>query len=66
MKLIDLLSVISEYTHVTIVDSNTLETLSYYDEKNSIDEKYNDCEVVRIFIDEQTLSLKIILLIKEA
>lgn len=43
MKLIDLLSVISEYTRVQVWRDN--EVVAEYDGKNSIDEKYNDEEV---------------------
>ena len=47
MKLIDLLSVTNENTNVVLFDLNN-KVLDIYDGKNSIDDIYNDYEVIEI------------------
>ena len=47
MKLIDLLSVTNENTNVVLFSLNN-EVLDIYDGKNSIDNFYNDYEVIEI------------------
>ena len=47
MKLIDLLSVTNENTNVVLFSSNN-KVLDIYDGKNSIDNIYNDYEVIEI------------------
>ena len=47
MKLIDLLSVTNENTNVDLFSSNN-KVLDIYDGKNSIDNIYNDYEVIEI------------------
>ena len=47
MKLIDFIEVYSENDKLTVID--TLErVVTNYDGKNSIDEEYNDYEVIKI------------------
>lgn len=48
MKLIDLLNVYDENDNLTVVNSDD-DFLSCYDGKNSIDEKYNECEIIKIY-----------------
>ena len=47
MKLIDLLSVTNENTNIVLYDLNN-KVLDIYDGKNSIDNIYNDYEVIEI------------------
>ena len=47
MKLIDLLSVTNESTNIVLFDLNN-KTLDVYDGKNSIDNIYNDYDVIEI------------------
>ena len=47
MKLIDLLSVTNENTNVVLFDLNN-KVLDIYDGKNSIDDIYNEYEVIEI------------------
>ena len=47
MKLIDLLSVTNENTNVILFDSNN-KVLDIYDGKNSIDNIYNDYDIIEI------------------
>ena len=44
MKLTDLFSILSEYDNVDVYRDNVL--VAQYDGKNSIDEIYNDSEIV--------------------
>lgn len=48
MKVIDILSIYDENSNLTVVNSDD-DWLATYDGKNSIDEKYNDCEVIKIY-----------------
>jgi len=47
MKLIDLLAICNENVHMTVCDTDD-NLLAVYDGKNSIDEKYNNCNVLGI------------------
>ena len=47
MKLVDLLSVTNENTNIVLFSLNN-EVLDIYDGKNSIDDIYNDYEVIEI------------------
>lgn len=44
MKLTDLFNILSEHDNIDVYRDNVL--VAQYDGKNSIDEIYNDCEVV--------------------
>jgi hypothetical protein len=59
MKLIDLLLLISEYSRIKVFSYYEDEELCYYDGKNSIDEKYNDCEVAFIRHNEEFIEIYI-------
>lgn len=61
MKLIELLSLISENAHVVVTDRDCKQ-LSYYDGRNSIDEKYNDVNVIKIDLLGNALNIMIDLL----
>lgn len=52
MKVLDVISITSDYLDIKIIDFENLGLLSYYDGKNSIDEKYNYEEIVLIDVDE--------------
>lgn len=49
MKLIDLLSVLHDSVMVAIRDNETDDIVAWYDEKNSIDECYNESEIEMIY-----------------
>ena len=55
MKLIELLEVADENKNCRVIDSDALKELDCYDGKNSIDEKWNDCQVVTVSTDEYGL-----------
>ncbi len=50
MKLEELLGKLSEHLNIRVIDSEG-NTLTTYDGHNSIDESFNDCEVLRIDAD---------------
>ena len=56
MKLIDLLSVTSEITNVNVYNLDG-DLITFYDGKNSIDEKYNDIEVFEINVNSNDLEV---------
>lgn len=47
MKVADILNITTDYTNIAIY-TTAEEIVSWYDGKNSIDEKYNDADVVQI------------------
>lgn len=58
MKLIDLISVIKDNTNVRITFGDFF-VISEYDGKNSIDAKYNNCEVLSVEIVNDKLYIDI-------
>lgn len=58
MTLLKILSIISEYTNINVINSE-YETISKYDGKNSIDEKLNDKEVLEISIKNNELIIMV-------
>ena len=64
MTLLKILSIISEYTNINVINSE-YETISKYDGKNSIDEKLNDKEVLEISIKNNELIIMVNELKKE-
>ena len=64
MKLIDLLSVTNENTNVVLFSSNN-KVLDIYDGKNSIDNIYNDYEVIEINHTRNDLEIVINFELKE-
>ena len=59
MTLEELLWKVNDNTIVAIFSSETGEELAVYDGKDSIPERYNDCEVSDIFVDEGKLCIEI-------
>lgn len=49
MKLIELLSLISDYSRVEIYSAEDLSCLGEYNGKDSIDTKYNDFNITEIY-----------------
>ena len=58
MKLIDLLCVVDENSNIVVVDTLDNE-LSIYDGKNSIDEMYNNYDIVSISHKTDAISVMI-------
>lgn len=58
MKVIDILSIVTDYTNIAIY-TTAGEIVSWYDGKNSIDEKYNDADVVQITVINNKLVIYI-------
>lgn len=58
MKLIDLLCVVDENSNIVVVDTLDNE-LSRYDGKNSIDEMYNNYDIVSISHKTDAISVMI-------
>lgn len=54
MKLIDFLNVASEYRKIVIRNVNG-ENTAIYDGKNSIDEKYNDKEILCVSAEDNNI-----------
>lgn len=59
MTLLDLISVVDEGTNVTVIDAMTDIPLAWYDGKNSIPEKLNNAEVVKIDADNDGINVLI-------
>ena len=57
MKLADILSITNEGTNVYVHQEDTI--VSYYDGKNSIDEQYNDSEVISQWVEKDGLHIEI-------
>lgn len=51
MKLIDLLSVVTEYTNIKVFVGT--EKVAEYDGKNSIDDRFHDKEIVEVSVPSQ-------------
>lgn len=56
MRLIDMLSMVDEYTDVEVLDSSGL-SVGRYDGRDSIDDKYNDLQVLHVEVVNETLVL---------
>ena len=52
-----LLGYISEYVKIKIYDNDTLELLTFYDGRTSIDESYNGCRVKDFVVDNGLVSI---------
>lgn len=52
-----ILGYINEYVKIAIYDENTNELLTYYDGRNSVDEKYLGCEVEDFTVDNGLVTI---------
>jgi len=59
MKLESILAITSESTNVYIHQDS--EIVSYYDGKNSIDEQYNNLEIVTMWTERDGLHIEVVL-----
>lgn len=60
MKLIELLEVIDENRDVEVKSVETDEVLTFYDGLNSIDECFNECEVVQVSSSNSTIQIWVV------
>jgi hypothetical protein len=58
MKLEDILSITSESTNIYIHQEDKI--VSFYDGKNSIDNIYNECEIVTMWTESNGLHIEIV------
>jgi hypothetical protein len=61
MKVIDLFEMVGENTNIDLIFSESNEVVSRYDGRNSIDEEYNDKEVISFNPNWITKTLEVII-----
>lgn len=57
MKLIDLLSVLDKFKNVVV--NYCGDAVTFYDGRNSIDKRYNDCEVMNVSAEDDAIIIEI-------
>ena len=60
MKLSELLCIINQSTNISIIDYDTKSLLSKYDGKSSIDVKFNDIEVFKMYAQKNEIFIEIL------
>ena len=55
----ELLWLVNDSTVVEICSAETFDVIATYDGKDSIPEKYNDCEIADVFVSDNKLCIEI-------